>query len=134
MYYYYCFLKDGSKSHDTVESSPPPDNKLQRDRYNYNNIVPKTACWPCWELGLISNSMNCIKGIYVILLILYYILYVFSTSHIHCCKLFHRHFVAYVINGLIEELPESNTCNSLITAVQEEKMKKAKLLDILNRS
>ncbi|KAI7802909.1 dynein regulatory complex protein 9 [Triplophysa rosa] len=66
---------DGSKSHFTVESSPPPDNKLQRD----------------------------------------------------------RHFVAYVINGLIVELLESNTYNSLITAVQEEKMKKAQLLDILNR-
>lgn len=61
------------------------------------------------------------------------ICYVLSSSHIHCCKLSHRHFVADVINGLIVELQESNTCQSLITAVQEEKMKKAQLIDILNR-
>ncbi|KAK2895099.1 hypothetical protein QQF64_011739 [Cirrhinus molitorella] len=42
-------------------------------------------------------------------------------------------FVSDVINELLVEMQEKNTCQSLFSAVEEERKKKAQLLDVINR-
>lgn len=46
----------------------------------------------------------------------------------------YRQFVSDVINGLMVDLQEKNTFQSLFSAVEEQRKKKAQLLDIINRS
>ncbi|XP_016326515.1 dynein regulatory complex protein 9 isoform X1 [Sinocyclocheilus anshuiensis] len=44
-----------------------------------------------------------------------------------------RQFVSDVINGLVVDLQEKNSSQSLFSAVEEQRKKKAQLLDIINR-
>lgn len=46
----------------------------------------------------------------------------------------YRQFVSDVIHGLMVDLQEKNPFQSLFSAVEEQRKKKAQLLDIINRS